>query len=411
MAEADFGPHRAFDLQPHPAGEVLAEVDEEGPGGEPFDRSRREPFGHADRRHHLGDQRVSRDRRRFFPGRVVESRPVPAVDEDAGIVALAEVETVLLERAGRGLPALVREEDLALAALVFDLDPAGQARGFVAVGPGVPPVAEDDPDGVPVADEGRDVVGGVKGFLPVVRPAGIEDARPDLLPVQPQLVMAEPGDEDHGQGGPLLEGELPPEIDGAGLRVVLSLVPEEQGPLGPEFPDPAGGDPAGLPVPGSEEPRDEGGRLAPGAGPPFAVRPADLPEAAGAALQGFAGVGEPGRLGRGDRARVPEIADVALQQLAGRGDEDVAGFWPVTPRVAFDEPGQAGGGGVHAEGFVEVFAAEAERRARGHGRLFSRSVTGPLRPGSSRRPRCRTWPDRGARRSSGGSGPSRGPFP
>ncbi len=232
----------------------------------------------------------------------------------------------------------------------------------------MPAVAEDDPDGVPVADEGRHVVGRVQGFLPVIRPARIEDARPDLLAVEPEFVMAEAGDVDHGQRDALLEVELLAQIDRAGLGVVGALMAEEQGALGAELADLAGGDPPGLPFAGMEEAGDEGGRLAPGTGPVLPAPPADLPMVAGAAHQRLAGVLERGRPAAGvDGVAVPEVAGVVPQELRGGGDEDLPGLRALAPDLALDGPRQARRGGVDAEGLVQVFATEPERRARKHG--------------------------------------------
>ena len=198
-------------------------------------------FDDADGRHHLRGERAAGDLDGLGPGPVVEARLVPAVDEDAGVIALAVVEAVFLERAVRCPPALVGKEDLPLAAFVLDLDAAGELGPVVAVALDVAAVAEDDADRVPVADEPGHVVGGIEGFLPVIRPAGIEDARPDLFPVQAELVMAETGDEDHGQSGPVFEPEFTAEVDRAGLRVVGAGVAEKDGALGPKLASRGGG--------------------------------------------------------------------------------------------------------------------------------------------------------------------------
>ena len=214
---------------------------------------------------------------------------------------------------------------------------------------------------------------GVEGPLLVVRPAGIEDARADLRPVQAELVVAQPGDEDHGQRGPVLEREFPSQVDAAGLGIVGPRVAEQDGPLGPELPDLPGPDPLGLPVPRIEEAGHEHGRLAPRARNAFAVPPADLPEITGAARERFPAVFEGGQ-GRGvDPAGVPEIADVVPEEL-GRGRNERPGA------LSGSRPGRGFRGATRGEARPCPRRAARRDTRSGGGRAGGQSWEPPIGP-------------------------------
>jgi hypothetical protein len=62
-----------------------------------------------------------------------------------------------------------------------------------------------------------------------------------------------------------------------------------------------------------------------------------------------------------DFAGVPEVALIVAEKLLGAGHEETVGGVPLAALAGFDDPAQARGGLVYAEGIDAVFAAQIRR--------------------------------------------------
>ena len=155
VPDPDARPGRPVDLDPQPAGQVLAEVDDVPAVVVGGDAARGDLLGDPDRRPRVGDQRravtlANLDRP---PVTRAEARHVPAGGLEREVVPLAHQQVRVPDRAGRGLPLPVRDDPLLAAVGQPQYQLGQQFRGGAVVGAGplgveaveagVPPVGQD----------------------------------------------------------------------------------------------------------------------------------------------------------------------------------------------------------------------------------------------------------------------------
>ena len=247
---ADVRPGRAGNAQFGPAAEGLAHVENVDVRGGVRHLEGEDGIHDLDRGHHLGREhsRGALNHVCGGPAFVIEAGGVPAGGLEPGVVGLSVEMAFLDDRAVRGLPGSVARNLEARAVLELDVELEKQ-------GPSVePPLAQHDAQGVGAfAEHARNVVRHVEDALLEGRPSRIEDVRPDLAAVDPELGMSDARDMDQGLFGCGSKGEF------AAQDALVA-------------------DPGSLPVRPGEKPRRERGSGAPGALEAVLVPPADFPE-------------------------------------------------------------------------------------------------------------------------------------
>ncbi len=354
VAQGHRRPRRAPHLQAHVAHHVLAHVDDRLAGGRLQDLHRADLLDPPDGRARGGDERPlarpHHDHGRPVGVRVARGAPAGALEPR--VVGLSVVDVRRPDRPRGRLPGLARPHGLRPPVRVLDPQLAQQREAVPVDGPlvlpgeeaAVPAVAEHRADRVLArAQVARDVVRLVLEAVVVARPAGGEELVAHALPVDLQLVEAEAGDV--GAGG----AHLPLHREGPAqhrrrLGRLRALV------LGRL-------DPAGLPVPGRQQPHLPVPGRAPGRGLPAAVPHPHPPGVAARGRERGAAVRDEDGAVRGDLPGVPDLPAVArhLQLVGGLHDAPSVGAQlPAQPRLRHVDP----------QGVDLVLAAQVRHRGR-----------------------------------------------
>ena len=266
------------------------------------------------------------------------------------------------------LPGFVGRDDVPVAVVVLDFDPAGRLGTVVAVVADVTAGTEEDREGGPRSDERRQVQGREQGAFLVIGPGRVEDAVSRFPAVDPELVIPKAADERRGRDDLVLQRQLLAQVNTVGLDVFPAVFPEED--VAPAL-ELAGGleaDPFRLPFLLVEEGRAERGHLAPGRDLVAGVPPPHAPVKPLDAQQGLAAVFDAVGARRFDPVGVPVVADAVLAERPLRRHEDLIGPLGVPAVVAPENPGEAGQGCRDAQGRDERFDAQIDGGQRGHSR-------------------------------------------
>ncbi len=211
-AHPDAHARRPLDPEPRPASEVLSHVEDEDPGADLVHRDWFDAIGDSYGRHILCAERSERVRRighchRGTPGTRVETGRIPARLCVPRVVLLAEVHAVASDGPRVMSPFLVGADRLPGAVLVGDFelrDESWATRDHVLADIDaaphlhrqrvVPTVAEHRAHHVVARlQHRRNIVARVRHTLVEAGPCRIENVVGDLLAVEPEFVVAEPG--------------------------------------------------------------------------------------------------------------------------------------------------------------------------------------------------------------------------
>ena len=379
------------------------------PGGRFLHRDRGDVLCHADGLGGLRDERGTLREVHRLPRRIVEPRHVPAGHLAAGVVDLAP-EQVRCPDGPRGaaLPRGIGEHHGFFALLVLDEEVRGEAKEPAVEPPrdaeeraaqaelaGVPAGTKNGAEHVvPRPDHGRDVVALVLHPPAVVGPLGGQQGITDARAVQPGLVDAERGGEEHGAPDRAGHREGAAEVRG---RLGLVFPPR----IGETRTDPAvPGEGTGAGFRGAHRPSRFG---APLGGLALLVPGTDLPPVAGAGRKGAAGVRDLGCRFRGDVARVPDRDTAAPGEACVRAHHDAVCALPHAPPgggAGLQLPGEPRPRGIDADGIREILTAKpyyphhvptiARPDGGGKGGVGA-LLASPARPGAYRRAPCVAW--------------------